>query len=77
MNAILISILTALTIFFIVQIRHSLKRSSKNVELIEKYIDHLKNPARVENLIDELPALITKYKFDILSISIEYPFFIS
>ena len=54
MNAILIFILTALTIFFIVQIRHSLKRSSKNVELIEKYIDHLKNPARVENLIDEL-----------------------
>lgn len=54
MNIILNSILAVLTIFFIVQIRHSLKRSKKNVELIEKYIDHVKNPEQVEKLLDEM-----------------------
>ena len=54
MNIILISILAVLTVFFIVQIRHSLKRSNKNVQLIEKYIDHVKNPEQVEKLLDEM-----------------------
>ena len=50
MNYFLIVAVIVLTIFFVIEIRRSLSRSKKTVELIQKYINDKKNP----QLIDEM-----------------------
>ena len=70
MTGFLLIFLIVLTIFFIVEIRRSLRRSKKTVELIDKYWGDKKNPQLIEEMFQfavndrRLSVVVKKYNAD-------------
>ena len=70
MEIFLILLLIALTIFFVLEIRRSLKRSKRTVELINKYWNDKKSPQLIDEIFDfitkdrRLSLIIKKYNAD-------------
>ena len=70
MQYFLYMIVTLLTIFFILEIRRSLRRSKKTVELIDKYWLNKKSPQLVDEIFDfanndrRLSKIVKKYNAD-------------
>lgn len=70
MNYFLIVAVIVLTIFFVIEIRRSLSRSKKTVELIQKYINDKKNPQLIDEMFQfaindrRLSRIVKKYNAD-------------
>ena len=70
MTALIIIFLIILTIFFVTEIKRSLKRSKKSVELITKYSDDKKNPQLIDEIFEfvvnerRLSKIVKKYNAD-------------
>ena len=67
MTGLLLIFLIALTIFFVIEVRRSLNRSKKTVELIDKYWDDKNSPALIDEMFDyaindrRLSKIVKKY----------------
>ena len=70
MDVFFIVLLAALVIFFVIEIRRTLRRSKKSVGLINKYLNDKNNPALIEEIYDfvknesRLNKIINKYGAD-------------
>lgn len=70
MTAIIFIFLIILTIFFVMEIKRSLKRSRKSVELIIKYADDKQNPQLIDEIFEfvineqRLSKIVKKYSAD-------------
>ena len=70
MTVLIIIFLIALTIFFIIEIRRSLRRSKKTVELIDKYWHDKENPQLIYEMFSfakgdrRLRKIVKKYNAD-------------
>ena len=67
MTILLLIFLIALTIFFVIEIRRSLKRSKKTVELIDKYWNDKNSPQLIDEMFEyaqndrRLSIIVKKY----------------
>ena len=67
MTGLLLIFLIVLTIFFVIEVRRSLNRSKKTVELIDKYWNDKNNPALIDEMFDyaindrRLSKIVKKY----------------
>ena len=67
MTGLLLIFLIALTIFFIIEVRRSLNRSKKTVELIDKYWNDKNSPALIDEMFEyalndrRLSKIVKKY----------------
>ena len=67
MTGLLIIFLIVLTIFFVVEVRRSLNRSKKTVELIDKYWNDKNSPALIDEMFEyaindrRLSKIVKKY----------------